>query len=174
MFKAFLLALLAASASPSPDHRYEGGWYVSDTTDNITGDREVYAFQSRIKQDDPDYVTLWMRCVGGKPTLDLEWMDVSFPDQTVLTIAPVAPNREPAETGYIFARSKDVGLSGVRASADVSRAIVAAVGTSNYITIASHLGAGSRTIGMETKGMQAAWLRVSRHCPVRKLPTPPL
>ena len=169
-----LLFLLAAQAQPA-DRTYEGDWYVSDDTDNNTGERKVYAFQTYLKRGDPDYVTLTMRCSNGKPTFFVEWEDLAFPDQAVLTIGPVAnSDSEPAEERYVFEKSEDVIERGLHASPETSAKIVSAIGQAKYAIITAHLASGKRTVGMDVDGTQRAWSRVSRHCPVRIMPRPPL
>lgn len=171
-----LMVIAAALAqAPTIDRTYEGNWYVSDSTSNNTGEREVYAFQLHLKARDPDYVTLTMRCSNGKPTILIDWQNITFPDQAVITLGPVAdPDSEPAEVQYVFEKSEDSIERGMRASSDTSAKIVSAIGQAKYITITAHLSAGSRTVGMDINGTQAAWSRVSRHCPVQILELPPL
>src|SRR4051812_33409677 len=92
-----LASLIATAAQAQPtDRTHEGNWYVGDQTDNNTGEREVYAMQIYIKKNDPDFVTLRMRCWEGKPTFFVEWQDIAFPDQAVLTIGPVASSDVPS------------------------------------------------------------------------------
>ena len=171
---SIIIALAAAQVQPA-SRAYEGDWYVSDSTDNNTGEREVYAFQTYLKRGETDYVTLTMRCSAGKPTFFVEWEDLPFPDQTVVTIGPVVvPNAEPAEEGYVFQKSEDVMERGLRASPDISAKIVSAIGQAKYATVTAHLASGTRTVGMNVGGAQKAWRRVSRHCPVQKVPMPPL
>lgn len=171
------LALLAAAVAAEPNSRtYEGDWYVSDTTDNNTGDREVYAFKVRLKSNDPDYVTLTMKCSNGQPAFLVEWEGKDFPDQAVLTIGPVqSSDDEPNEEQYVFEKmprgSADRGL---KASPSVSRQIVAAIGNAPYMVLTAHLPGRSPMVGIETKGTQGAWARVIRHCPVQKMAVPPL
>ena len=173
MFSA-LIAMSAVLAQP--DHRSsEGDWYVSDQTDNNTGEREVYARQFYLRKEDPNYVTLTMRCSKGKPTLFVEWADLDFPDQTVLTIGPVAsPDSEPADEQYVFGRSSDVMERGLEASPGTSAKIVSAIGRANYLTVTAHLASGTRIVGIKVNGTQGAWSRVSRHCPVQIMQRPPL
>ena len=171
---SIIIAAAATQAQPA-DRTYEGDWYVSDSTDNNTGEREVYAFQTYLERGDPNFVTLTMRCSNGRPTFFVEWQDVAFPDQSVLTIGPVAnPDSEPAEERYVFEKSADVIDRGLRASPETSAKIVSAIGDAKYATVTAHLASGTRTIGMEVDGTQRAWSRVSRHCPVRVMPRPPL
>jgi hypothetical protein len=169
-----LIASTVAHAGPN-DRTYEGNWYVSDTTDNNTGEREVYAFQMHLERDDPDFVTLRMRCSKGQPTFFVEWEHLPFPDQTVLTLGPVAnPDSEPTEQQYVFQKSEDPVENGLRASPETSAKIVAAMGQAKYLTVTAYLESGIRTVGMDVDGTQRAWSRVSRHCPVQTMPRPPL
>ena len=170
---AVWLALTALIASP--DRTYEGNWYVSDETDNNTGAREVYAFQLHVKADDPDFVTLTLRCSKGKPTFFVDWDKLTFPDQTVLTIGPVAnSDSEPIEQQYVFEKSEDAIERGLRASPEISSRIVSAIGQAKYLTITAHLESGTRTVGMDVDGTERAWNRVSRHCPIALMPRPPI
>jgi hypothetical protein len=169
------LLLMLAVQTPPADRSHEGDWYVSDTTDNNTGEREVYAFQTYLKRGDPTYVTLTMRCSSGKPTFFVDWQDVSFPDQAVLTIGPVAsPDSEPAEQQYVFQKSDDPIERGMRASPETSAKIIAAIGEAKYAIITAHLSFGSPTVGIDVSGTQGAWNRVLRHCPIQKVQRPPL
>lgn len=171
-----LAALAAIGVAQIPDRKYEGDWYISDTTDNNTGEREVYAFQLHIAKDDP-HVTLSMRCVAGKPEFVVEWGDVEFPSTTVLTIGPVHdPDAEPLEKPYVFVQAdqSDVLQRGLHASPETSQTIIAAIGSSKYATFTAHVPSRSMTVGIKVNGTQQAWTRVIRHCPVKTLPRPPL
>jgi hypothetical protein len=171
---SLLVGLAVAQAQPA-SRTFEADWYISDQTDNNTGEREVYAFQTYLKKNDPNFVTLTMRCSKGKPTFFVEWHDLAFPDQTVLTLGPVAnPDAEPAEERYVFEKSEETLERGLRASPDTSAKIVAAIGLAKYSTVTAHLASGTRTVGVDVDGTQRAWSRVSRHCPVRIMPRPPL
>ena len=167
-------ALVLAQTQPT-SRAQEGDWYVSDSTDNNTGEREVYAFRLHFKQSDPNDVTLTMRCTKGKPTFFIEWENLAFPDQTVLTIGPVAsPDSEPSEEKYLFEKSEDIVERDLRASPETSAKIVAAIGQAKYVVITAYLASGNRTVGVDVNGTQRAWSRVSRHCPVQIMPQPPL
>lgn len=169
------LLAMAASSAPPEDRKYEGDWYVSDTTDNNTGEREVYAFQLHLKRGDPDYVTLTMRCSKGKPTFFVDWQDLTFPDQAVLTLGPVATtDSEPAERQYVFEKSEDPVENGLRASPETSAQIVAAIGQAKYMIVTAHREVGTRMVGMDVNGTQKAWDRVVRHCPIQVMARPPL
>jgi len=171
---ATIAALVLAQAQPA-SRANEGDWYVSDSTDNNTGEREVYAFRLHLKQGDPNDVTLTMRCSKGKPTFFIEWDDIPFPDQTVLTIGPVAtPDSEPAEEKYLFEKSADILERGLRASPETSAKIVSAIGQAKYVVITAYLASGNRTVGIDVTGAQRAWSRVVRHCPIQIMPQPPL
>jgi hypothetical protein len=170
----FLLAATLA-ASQSPDRTYEGDWYIADSTDNNTGRREVYAFQTFIKGK--DYVSLRMVCADGTPAFVVEWEDIVFPDHTVLTLGPVfGPDAEPQESAYVFRQSITDGVidRGLIAAPEVSKTIISAIGDAKYVTVKAHLPSGSRTVGIEVDGTASAWKRVSRHCPVAILPLPPI
>jgi hypothetical protein len=173
---ATLIAVVITTAAgtnvqaETPSRTYEGVWYVSDSTDNNTGEREVEAFQSYIEDQ---YVTLRMRCTNGKPTFFVEWEDQVFPDQAVLSIASAMTAEVGAgERPYVFEKSTDVVQRGLRASAETSAKIVADLGQAKYASITAHLASGSRTVGIEINGTQGAWRRVSRHCPIQTLPQP--
>lgn len=171
-----LLALLAGMQADLPvGRKYEGNWYVSDTTDNNTGEREVYAFQLFLETGNPNYVTLTMRCEAGRPIVVLEWDKVTFPDQAVVTIGPaIDPDSEPDLKRYVFEKSSDRVRRGLLASPDTSADIVAAIGEAPYATVTAHTTYGSQTVGMKVAGAQRAWARVSRHCPAPIMPLPPL
>ncbi|WP_447763434.1 hypothetical protein [Sphingopyxis panaciterrae] len=169
-----IVAVLAAQAPPA-DRTYEGDWYVSDDTNNNTGERSVHAFHLHLKQGDPNYVTLTMRCSAGKPTFFVEWADLNFPDQTVVTIGSMSSETaEPAERRYVFEKSEDTIERGLRASPDTSSEIVSALGEARLATITAHLSSGPRKVLMDIEGTQRAWNRVSRHCPVRIMERPPI
>jgi hypothetical protein len=170
---SLLFATMIATAQPI-DRTYEGQWYVSDSTDNNTGEREVYAFQTYI--DRTDYMSLRLICYEGQPIFFVEWDKIAFPSQTVLTIGPVAtPDSEPDEKSYVFRKSnEDSILRGLQASPEVSQSIISAIGDAKYLTVTAHLSSGSRTVGIEVDGTQRAWSRVSRHCPIQILPQPPI
>jgi hypothetical protein len=116
-----------------------------------------------------------MRCSKAKPTFFVEWEDVVFPDQVVLTISPASGSRsEPTEDRYVFEKSKDAIERGLRASPETSQKIVSAIGQAKYVTVTAHLSSGAQTVGMDVEGTQRAWARVSSHCPTRIMPLPPL
>jgi hypothetical protein len=164
------MILLLATLLLAP-YDYEGDWFVSDTTDNNSGERSVDAFQSVFK---PDYITLRMQCWEKKPAFFVDWDGQSFPDVTVLSIGPVKnPDAEPAGVRYVFEKSTDAVARGLRASPETSKAIVAAIGAAPYTTVTAHLPSGPKIVGFEIKGTQQAWSRVVRHCPATIMPKPP-
>jgi hypothetical protein len=151
---------------------YEGVWYVADTTDNNSGEREVYAFQTYI--DKGDFVSLKLRCTAGKPTFYVEWNEQTFPDQNVVTIGPSADaDSDPTERQYVFELSEDPVESGLRASPETSAKIIAAIGAAEYVFVTAYPTSGKRSVGFEVAGTPQAWARVVRHCPVRKMAKPP-
>jgi hypothetical protein len=169
----FLIAAAAVSTQPSPA-RYEGDWYISDTKYNITGEREVEAFQLHLKQDDPNYVTIRMRCSNSKPMVFIEWDNLSFPDQTVLSISPIlSDGTNPKSDKYIFEKSEGVIDRGLRASPDSSANLVSMIGSTKQINLTAHLSVGSKSVNIDVNGTLGAWGRVSRNCPVKLLPLPP-
>lgn len=169
-----LLSTASAAQTTQPDRSHEGEWYVSDTTDNNTGEREVYAFATTDLRINNELVQLEMRCLDGKPTFYVDWFKLELPSRTAVTIGAVSdPDAEPAEASYVFEKHDD-DYHGARASPKISAEIVAAIGSAKYATVTVHLSTGSRSIGLDVDGTQRAWARVSRHCPVRIMPTPPL
>lgn len=182
MIGALLLALAAQVVTPAlgADRKFEGAWYIADTTDNNTGEREVYAFQNYIKPNDPDFVQFYMRCTKGAPTFIVEWLgadarEISFPAQTVLTISPVNDDgTNPDSHQFIFGRSDEETERGIRATRDTSAKIISVLARSKRAMVTANLVSASRTIEVDVNGTQAAWSRVVRHCPVRMLPRPPL
>src|SRR6202007_3370966 len=109
-------------------------WYVSDSTDNNTGLREVYAFVQHLDRD--EYATLRMRCSKGKPTIFVKWQDVPFADYSVITIAVAkSPDSEPAEGRYVFEKSEDPVENGMRASPEASAKIISAIGQAKYVVL---------------------------------------
>jgi hypothetical protein len=168
-----LIAAAVASTHAIPG-RYEGDWYISDTTDNITGEREVEALQLHLKKDDPDYVTIRMRCSNSKPTVYIEWDNSSFPDQTVLSISPImSDGTNPKSERYIFEKSEDNIERGLRASPDTSANMVAFIGNAKQVNLIAHLSLGSKSVEIDINGTLGAWGRVSRNCPVKAMPLPP-
>lgn len=164
----------AAWAEPN-DRTYEGDWYIADNTNNNTGEREVYAFQTFIEKGNPNFVTLTIRCEVDRPIFMINWADVTLPDQAVITIGPVPhADAEPEERRYVFEKGKDSYRREIAASAETSAQIVAAIGTAPYATITAATSYGSRTVGMKVAGTPGAWSRVSRHCPAPIMPLPPL
>jgi hypothetical protein len=109
-----------------------------------------------------------MRCTEGKPTFYLDWDKVTFPDQAVINISPVAnPDAEPAEEGYVFQKSKDEDNidHGTRASRQTSAKIIAAIGQAKYGTVTAHLTSGTKSVGIDVDGTQrhgAGWSDIVR------------
>lgn len=168
-----LLLTSAASALSATDPRYEGDWYVSDMTDNITGEREVEAFSQLITQS--DFVTLRMRCSAGKPTIAIEWSDMTFPDKVAVSIAAgQSPDADPVDRTYVFTNSDDPVERGLHAAPDTSSSIVAALGISKYAAITVHGSPTPKLVTISVDGTQRAWSRVIRHCPVQIMSRPPL
>lgn len=159
----------------SIDRSKEGDWGIVDSTDNNTGEREVYALKMHFEENEPDWITLTLRCADGKPTIFIRWVHLEFPDQTVLTIEPTNRSRlEPADDRYLFEKSLDPVESGLRASPATSARIVTAIGRDKYVMIIAHLSSGTVARHLEFEGTQRAWNRVSQHCPVRRMPQPPM
>lgn len=165
------LAALALQAGPV-DRSSEGDWHVADTTDNNTGERDVRAMQLFI--DSRDFVKLSMVCKDGQPAFVVEWDDLPFPDHAVLTIDPLVDDTPSPAQRYVFEKSKEIAERGLRASSDVSGQIVRSIGRAKSISITAHLSTGDRIVIVDTDGTQGAWARVSRHCPVRIMPLPPM
>lgn len=174
MITAALLALaLAAQDELRNPRRWAGDWYVSDTTDNTTGEREVYAFQSHVTRS--EYVSLKMRCSERKPTFFVEWDDLPLPKVAVISIEPLTGPETPSEdVRYVFEKSDDVVERGHRATPDVSKKIVSAIGRAPTLMLTAHLASGSRSLVFNVAGTQQAWDRVVRHCPAPKMPLPPI
>jgi hypothetical protein len=169
-----LILATAGMAAPT-DRKQEGDWYIADNTDNNTGQREVYASQMYFPSDQHWYVTLTMRCSGGKPTFFIDWTEIAFPDQTVVTISPIlADGSNPAEERYVFEKTEDPIEHGLRASPETSSKIVAALGQAISAEFTAHLSSGRKTAVIDVAGMPGAWSRVSRHCPFRTMPVPPM
>lgn len=159
--------------SPPVGPAYEGVWYVSDSTDNNSGDREVWAFQTNF--DTPDIVSLRMRCTKNEPTFAIEWSNQTFPDQSAVTIGTsVDADSDPTERQYVFEYSTDPVDRGLQASPETSAKIVSAIGEAQYVTVTVYPTSGRKTVGMDANGTLRAWARVSRHCPIRKMARPPL
>jgi hypothetical protein len=167
----YFLAALALQPAPN-DRSKEGDWHVVDTTDNNTGEREVYAMQLFI--DSRDFVRLSMVCKNGRPAFVVDWDDLPFPDHAVLTIDPLNDEIASPPQRYVFEKSKEITKEGLYATSEVSGRIVRAIGNATSISITAHLSSGDRIVIVDTDGTQGAWTRVSRHCPVRILPLPPI
>ena len=176
-----LLIAAAVSSTQITPGRYEGDWYMIDTTDNITGEREVEAMQLHLEQDDPNYVTIRMRCSNAKPTIYVEWdnssfpsQKLSFPDQTVLTISPIlADFTNPKSQQFIFEKSEGSIDRGLRASPEASASLVSLIGSAKHVNLVAYLSASSKSVEIDVNGTQGAWNRVSRNCPVKIMPLPP-
>lgn len=173
-FGCSLSATVTAQEQNSPRSR-EGDWAISDSTDNNTGEREVYAFQMYFPEHIRGYVTLSMKCVGGKPTFIINWTEITFPAQSVVTISPTTasdPTHEQYQ--YVMRWNDDPILQGLHASPENSARIVDRIGASSQVMVSTHLPNAARTVTIDVRGAARAWDRVRRHCPVRLLPVPPL
>lgn len=170
-----IAVLVSGLESSSVDRSREGNWNIVDTTDNNNGQREVYALQFHFKPNEPDFVTLTLRCSRGRPVFLLQWSDVTLPDHVAVTIGPVGhSDAEPAEQQYLFDKSDDAIEFGFRASPETSSKIIAAIGDAKYATVSIYPSSGRRTVGVDITGTQRAWSRVVRHCPIQILPVPPI
>lgn len=170
-----LSAALGAAPPLPTDRKYEGDWYVIDATNNNTGEREVYAFLLHRRQNEPDQVTLTMRCTEGKPIVYIEWEGVDFPERTLIAVSPARTADSRVEGAqYAFEMPGKVTEPGLRASPETSARIIAALGDVKHAIFTARPAAGSRTVKVDIAGTPGAWSRVSRHCPVRLMPRPPL
>lgn len=177
-----VIAAICAGASAEEaavDRSHAGAWYVSDDTDNNTGERKVYAFVMHLEDRDPDYVTVTMGCDdSGKPGLVVEWDKLPFPDQAVLSIGATSdPDAEPEEKQFVFTKgTRGIGMfgRGLIASPETSAQIIALMAENDYATITAHVSPSAKTVGIEVGGTPQAWDRVVRHCPAPKMPLPPL
>lgn len=160
-------------AQDREDRSREGAWTISDTTDNNTGEREVYALNIHLG-DRNEFIVFRMRCSEGEPVLYLDWKDVRFPSQTVISIAPIVdPDAEPVEESYVFGESDRSYEDDLRASPRVSAQIMEAIGGAEYVIFTAFASPQTPIVGVDFAGAQAAWERVSRHCPIRTWPVPP-
>jgi hypothetical protein len=178
---ALLLALQNAAVSKPPslapsDRGSEGDWTISDTTDNNTGVRDVYALNLYIdKSADGDFVTVTLRCSEGKPVMFVEWVDLNLADQTVITITPDGgTDYGKPGTGYVFSKSTDVLQRGWKATPEDSARIVKSLAAADFMAVTAHKPEGKRMVVFNAAGTTGAWSRVSRHCPAPTLPKPPL
>lgn len=170
-----LALALPPTAANAQDRQHEGDWYVSDTTDNNTGEREVYGFVLHLKSGDPDFVTLKLRCSKGEPSLFIEWGDVVFPDQVVISVTNSAEHTPDEITKkFVFEKSDEVLEPGIKADTKSTSEIISLIGNSAFATFTAHLPYSSRRVAMDVIGSEGAWSRVQRHCPVRKMPLPPV
>lgn len=174
LLAAILVPSMAGAQVEHADRSKEGNWSIMDQTDNNTGDREVWAMLTHYEPPDRDFVNLFIKCTDGRPTLSFSWHEATFPDQAVVSIGSIADSDAQLEdTQFVFAKVKDTVLGDYRATPKVSAEIVAAIGTADYTSIIVH-GYGEKMIGANVSGLPGAWRRVLRHCPVKKLPLPPL
>lgn len=169
------LSILASvsAAAQTADRSREGVWYVADSTDNNTGERTVYALQLYFESD--VFVSLYLRCSKGRPTFFFDWDKVSFPDQTVLTISPLASDgTNVASESFVIEKSEEDSDGRFKATPEVSAKIVSRLGSAKQAAFTSYPSSRARTMTIEVDGTQRAWERVSRHCPVKTMPTPPM
>ncbi len=174
--KALVIALAASAALPQaevPSRAVEGDWFVSDDTDNNTGERKVYALNTFV--GDSEFVMITMSCKGSYPRLVIQWDNATFADQAVFTIQPGGASQNAgAGANYVFEKVIEETERGMEASKAASSQIVASLGNAESATITAHLPSSNRLVSMNVGGTQQAWARVVRHCPVKAGPVPPL
>lgn len=152
----------------------EGVWTISDTTDNNSGEREVWAM--RVHAEDRDYISIYLQCSGDLPTLTIDWDGMPLPDQAVFSVAPIADS-DAASIPIDFVLKKEsqsLAFRGYAGSPTKSAEIVKLIGDADDVTITAHTIDGARSALIEVRGLRQAWSRVARHCPVSILPVPPV
>jgi hypothetical protein len=152
-------ASLAQTARRAEPHArsVEGDWLMIDSTDNNTGEREVYALHHEFFKDEQGFLTLMLRCFQGRPTFFVDWTERDFPDQTVLTFSPIPGDRSnPADGQFVFEKSTDPVDRGLRASTETSAQIISSIGKAPAVAITAHFPSKSRTRRVAA-GEQLPW-----------------
>lgn len=167
-------AALASSPIAQVDREKAGDWSMWDRTDNNVGKREVSAMN--IFLEGKEYVHFTMVCDDGHPVFVVDWENVQFPDQAVLTIGPIAKmnSDETDDRQYIFEKSTAYPTRGLRASVATSQSIIDAIGDAPFTVFTAHVPGQIHSAGIKTAGTKTAWDRVKRHCPATSMPMPPL
>jgi len=141
------LALLAALAAP---------FSVSDTTDNDTGQRTVWALQ--IDQDLDRLSFLHLKCIDRKPTVELELYGFNAPDWAVVTLG----GGDAADTPFIFERVPD-RRDELRFHGD-ARILVNQLQEDSIRQFTVHSPLGNRSASFDMDGLTRAWQRVVAAC----------
>lgn len=169
---SLILAMAAMNAAPT-DRTYEGDWYVSDDTNNNTGERKVYAFSSNLGEEHKNTVFMQLKCIDSVPIVELEWWDLKLPKRTVVTFG-VGYRTEPTDHSFIFEKSPVSYEKELRASQEDSEKIIKTVGDTEFLILTVETVSGEKWARIPASGIRGAWERVVRHCPVRKYPLPPI
>lgn len=69
----------------------QSGWNLSDTTNNITGERTVLATAISTTKIENQYAAISLYCVGNEPALSLRWPSRLGNDYALISIKRFAP-----------------------------------------------------------------------------------
>jgi hypothetical protein len=146
-----MLSLLLAAAT-------SGAFTFSDTTDNITGEREVYALQ--ISKEVKNFGELLLRCDDGTPRLVMSLYDT--PETEWVTITAAIPGGS-EETPLNF-RLTDKVFKYLSYQGD-SDALVQRLTGNQMVAMTAHYDYRSYTFTFSMDGIEEAWRRVKEYCP---------
>lgn len=129
---------------------------ISDTTDNDTGKRTVYAMQ--IDQNLEPLSFMYLRCVDRRPTVEFSLFDFNAPDWVVVTL----DGGDEADTPYIFERIPD-STHDLRLYGDAS-GLMSKIQEGEIRQFTAHSPLGNRSFSIDMEGMAKAWQRVTTSC----------
>ena len=130
---------------------------ISDTTDNETGIRTVYALQLDV--DEAKRLNFMkLECVDHRPSVIFEFYDYTAPEWAVVVLG----GGDSADTPFIFHRNPD--RSSELVLYGEANVLVGQLGEDSirrFIAYASH---GTREASFGMTGLAKAWQRVSATC----------
>lgn len=128
---------------------------VSDTTDNNTGEREVYALQ--IAKDRESLGFIYLRCDAGTPRFMLELYEAPKTEWVIVTTDGTG------DDPLNFRMSTDIYRNLVFQGD--SAGLVEKLQGVRSVSLTAHYQFRKLTYNFDTDGIASSWERVVKHCP---------
>ena len=144
-------AFLAMAAAPSSD------FSISDTTDNETGIRTVYALQADV--DEAKRLSmLKFECFEHRPSVTFEFYDFPTPEWAVILLG----GGDSADLPFVVQRVADRRFE-LRLHGD-PQVLINELGEDSVRRFVVYGATGSRDVSFEMSGLHKAWQRVTSIC----------
>lgn len=130
---------------------------ISDTTDNETGIRTVYAVQLDV--DEMKRMSFMkLECVGRRPSVIFEFYDFTAPEWSVVALG----GGDSADTPYIFHHNPD--RRGELQLYGDANALIGQLGEDSIRRFTAYASNETREASFGMTGLRKAWQRVSAAC----------